>query len=620
MSGTPAPTVHPSVASGRRVPVHLLAAGLIAASLVWRASITSRGYLTFDDFPLLSRADAATIGPDFLLTLFNNHFMPAGQLLTWVVLRLTEFQYWPYATVMLVGQALVSVALYRLLLLMLPTSPLLLAPLSLFLFTPLTLEATSWWAVGVNVLPMQLAMVLAAGAFVRYQRGGGRRHLVTLAAAVVFGLVFFEKSLLIVAFVALFAIFVYSPGGPVRAVVGAARRWWPVWLVLTVVSLAFLALYLSRTTTSSLRQPSSVGEVATFVGQLVTHTVVPGLLGGPWSWLDGADGAPLTAPSLAARVAALVVFAALVAVTILLRRGLAVRAWLLLLSYLALDAALLGATRMGSIFSGVAGAVPRYVGEIAVVAAICLGVALCGLREAHEGEAREGEAPEPVRAAPRWLPAYGYAIPAVLVLFLASCFWSGKGYGDDWAVKAGRDYLNTARADLAAAAPGTVFMDQPVPEHIVGPLSAPYNLQSQFFSPLDHDPTFVTQARNLWAFDQSGHVRPAWVQGVHGTPGPEEGCGYRVTGGQATTLRLERGVGDYWYAVRVAYIADRDTTGTLRLGAGHEHQFDVHRGLNAVFLLLDGGGAEVHLSVADPAANLCTNEIDVGSVVPQPAG
>ncbi|SNT63946.1 hypothetical protein SAMN05421812_11641 [Asanoa hainanensis] len=609
MSGTPSSPVNPPAGPGLRVPLHVLAAGLITVSLLWRASITSRGYLTFDDFPLLSRADAASIGPDYLLTLFNNHFMPAGQLLTWVVHRLTEFQYWPYATLMLAAQALVSVLLYRLLLLMLPNGPLLLAPLALFLFTPLTLEASSWWAVAVNVLPMQLAMVLATGAFVRYQRGGGRRHLVTLAAAIVLGLVFFEKSLLIVAFVALFAVFVYSPGGPVRAVVGAARRWWPAWLTLTVVSLLFLALYLSQAT-SSLRQPASANEVFTFLRQLTTFTVIPGLLGGPWRWLDGADGAPLTAPPEAATWVALAVFAALVALTVVLRGSLATRAWLLLLSYVALDAALLGATRLGSVFSGVAGAVPRYVGEVAVVAAICLGVALCGLKS---------EAEQPQKQ-PQWRPVFGYLVPPVAILFLVSCFWSGQGYGDDWAIKAGRDYLNTARADLAAAAPGTVFMDQPVPEAVVGPLSAPYNLQSRFFAPLDQDPTFVTQARNLWIFDQAGHIRPAWVAGTHGAPGPEQGCGYRVTGDQPTTLRLEKSVGDYWYAARIAYISDRDATATVRLGAGHEHQFDVHRGLNAIFLLLDGGGSELTMKLGDPAANICTNEIDVGSVVPQPAG
>ena len=48
--------------------------------------------------------------------------------------------------------------------------------------------------------------------------------------------------------------------------------------------------------------------------------------------------------------------------------------------------------------------------------------------------------------------------------------------------------------------------------------------------------------------------------------------------------------------------------------------FDVHRGLNAMFLLLRVGGDEVELTVPDPAANLCTDEIEVGALVPQPAG
>ena len=43
-------------------------------------------------------------------------------------------------------------------------------PLCLFLFNPLTLEVSAWWAVGINLLPMQLAMVLAVGAQVRYLR------------------------------------------------------------------------------------------------------------------------------------------------------------------------------------------------------------------------------------------------------------------------------------------------------------------------------------------------------------------------------------------------------------------------------------------------------------------
>ncbi len=597
----------------RRAPVHAVAAALIALSVAWRAGITRRGYLAVDDFPLISRADAAGLGPDYLLALYNNHFMPAAHLLTWVTHRLTGYEYWPYATLLIIGQAVVSIALYRLLVLMLPASWAVLVPLCLFLFTPLTLEVSAWWAVGVNMLPMQLAMVLAVGAFVRYADTGARRHLVTLGLAVALGLVFFEKSLLVVAFVFLLAVLLYAGGNPVTAI----RRWWPAWLVLTAVSLAYLAAYLGAAT-SSLRRPASGDEVTTFLGQLFGHTVIPGLLGGPWTWLDGADGAALAAPTEPARWAALVVFALFVGATIRLRRAVAARAWLLLALYLALVAALLGATRLGSGFSGVAGAVPRYVAEIAVVAAICVGAALCGVRALSPPEPSPASAPALPAAARS--PVWGYAAFAGVVLFLASSLWSGVGFGNDWAIKAGRDYLTTARAELAAAPAGTVFMDLPVPEAVVPSLSAPYNAQSRFFAPLDRDPVFVTKARALSVFDEAGHIRPAWVKGVTATPGPEPGCGYKLTRGQADRVSLTGRVVDYWHAARIAYISDRDTTATFRLGDGTVTPFTVHRGLNAVFLLVRGGGAEVELAVADPAATVCTDEIAVGALVPAPTG
>ena len=70
------------------------------------------------------------------------------------------------------------------------------------------------------------------------------------------------------------------------------------------------------------------------------------------------------------------------------------------------------------------------------------------------------------------------------MLLLASSLYSGVGFGTDWAIKAGRDYL-THRPGRAwpPRRPGTVFMDQPVPEAVVPSLSAPWNMQSRFFAP-----------------------------------------------------------------------------------------------------------------------------------------
>jgi hypothetical protein len=615
----PAPSVTVNItvpAWLQRDPLHVVAAVLIVAGVLWRGSITIRGFLAADDFPLISQADAASFSVGHLFELYNNHLMPGGRLVMWVVQRLTEVSYWPYATLMIIGQAAVSIAFYRLLRLMLPATWALLVPLCLFLFCPLTLEISAWWAVGLNLLPMQLAMIMAVTAQIRYIRTRRPRHLVALGAWVVFGLVFFEKSLLVVALVFLLTVCLYAPGGPVRGLVAAARRWPLSWLVLAGISVAFLAGYLSLSV-SSLREPASGREVATFLQQFFGQSVSSGLLGGPWSWLDTGDGPAVAAPTLTAQRISWVLVLAFIALTLWLRRGVALRAWILLLLYSSLSAGIIGATRLGSAYSGVAGLVPRYIGDVLVVAAICVGVALCGLR--RDGDETEPAAalPPPVRDRPR---RFGAALAAGTALLVASSLYSGVDFGADWSSKLGRDYLKTARAGLAEAAPGTVFWDQRMPPTIVDPLSTPWNMQSRFFGPLDRDPVFVTQARQLWMFDTSGKVRPAWVKGVQALPGPAQGCGYQVTGGRTVTVPLAGTVTEYWQAVRVAYIVDRDTRATFRLGTGEIRSFDAHRGLNAVFMLVYGGGDQVELTAVDPQATFCTDEIEIGEIVPQPFG
>lgn len=595
-------------------PVHAAAGLLIMLSVFWRALISQRGFLAVDDFPIIAQADASGLAPSHLFGLYSNHFMPGGRLLTLIVERLAGYQYWPFATLMLLGQALVGVALYRLLRLMLPGGWAVLVPLAMFLFNPMTLEVTAWWAVGVNQLPMQLAMIIAVGAQVRYLRSGERRHLVTLALALTVGLLFFEKALFVAPLVFLVTLCLYAPGGPVRAVWTTLRRWWPSWAVLTGICGLYLALYLSRTTGSSIRRPSSAGEVGTFLAQYFGESVAAGLVGGPWSWLAAGDGSPVAAPQQGGRWISWAVVAVLVAVTVWWRRAVAVRAWTLLALFSALAAGLIAATRLGGMYSGVAGLVPRYLSDVLLVAALCVGVAVCGLRPLDDAAAA---ARPRVRLSPR---AYLTSIAAVVALFIASSVYSGTGFANEWQVKAGRDYLRTAKADLAKVEPGTVFMDQPVPDAVVPRLSAPWNMQSRFFAPLDNSPVFVTQARKLSVFDDAGHVRPAWVRGVENLPGPVPGCGYQVSGGRTVTIPLKSDVINYWQVVRISYLSDRDTSARIRVGPKAEASFDVHRGLNAMFLLLFVGGDQVELTVDDSRANLCTDEIDIGDLMPQPVG
>ncbi|MDG4794481.1 procyclic acidic repetitive family protein [Micromonospora sp. WMMD1082] len=727
---------------GDRIGAAALA--MIALSVLGRVHVASRGFLAADDYVMISQAAESELTVEHLLTLYNNHLMPGGRLITWLVTEHFGVAYWPYVLLMAIGQAILGVAFFHLLRRLLRPSALLLLPLGVLLFSPLTLEATSWWAVGVNLLPMQIAMVLAVGAQVGYVQTGRRRHLAILALSVVFGLVFFEKSILIVPLVFLLTAALYAEGGLLRSVWTTIRRWWPSWLLLTVLSLGFLAAYLVRSE-SSLRRPESAGEVFLFLRQLFGSTLIPGLVGGPWQWLEAGDGAPVAAPPELGTWVGWIIVVALIVATV--RRGRrARRVWLLLGAYLLMVAALLAATRLGSVFSEVAGGVPRYVSDVVVVAAICVGVAAVGLarpsratggieppvgagqpagpdtRPQPEEKSADAPAPPPlalqpvttpavvaapaapVRAAqpvrvvsrpgvihaeapvdpePEFVPprtpeaeqalgpepvpgpepapaldaaptpqsagtpqpvtrpdpdpvaepeptpptrsadrpgpataAVNMALALALVALCLGTAWTTARYGDEWAAKAGRSYIDTVRIEMASAPPGTVFFDAPVPDRVVPSLSWPYNLQSRFFSAIDTRPTFVDEADNLSVLDGLGRIQVAAVVGSTIQPGPQDGCGYLVTSAETVRMRLDEPRSDWHWVVRVGYLSSADGTATLRFGSGVAH-FPVKKGLHQRFFRIVGGGAAVELTVAGADVSLCINDISIGDLAPR---
>ncbi|MCZ7417974.1 MULTISPECIES: hypothetical protein [unclassified Micromonospora] len=751
--------------------IRTVALAIVALSVLWRAQLASRGFLAADDYVMITQAAEADLTVGHLLTLYNNHLMPAGRLITWLITEHLGMVYWPYVLLMALGQAILGIAFLRLLRRLLRPSWLLLLPLGALMFSPLTLEATSWWAVGVNMLPMQIAMVLAVSAQVSYVQTGRKRHLLTLALSVLLGLVFFEKAILVVALVFLLTAALYADGGFFRTLWITLRRWWPSWLLLTALSLGFLAAYLINSE-SSLRRPTSVGEVFTFLTQMLGSTVMPGLVGGPWRWLGAGDGAPVAAPPELGRWVAWTLVVALIVATVRRRRR-AGRAWLLLGAYLVLVAGMLAATRLGSTFSGVAGGVPRYVSDVVVVAAICLGVAVVGLARPSRGT-RETEpanldispagpevhpkpadvttpdrtvavpssaptAPDPVSSTPpagsttpvlaesvrtgpprqvvarlgvihaeapvdpepqptaaaepvpsvltpervpdgaagavdspgpvasqhpaggpdpgdatapsasprqaveqpaeperrplvadsppppglfgplpeRYREAVHVVLALVLVAVCLGTVWTTSRYSDEWAAKSGRSYVDTVRIEMASAPPDTVFFDGPVPNEVVPNLSWPYNLQSRFFRAFGTRPTFVDEADNLSVLDSLGRIQVATVIGSTIQPGPQEGCGYLVSGGQSVRMPLNEPRQDWHWVVRIGYLSSTTGTATLRLGTGTA-EFPIKKGLNQRFFRIIGGGDSVELTVRGTDISFCTNEIAIGNPAPKP--
>ncbi|MEW2384934.1 hypothetical protein AB0873_23000 [Micromonospora sp. NPDC047707] len=592
--------------------VRAVAIALIVVAVAWRASLATRGWFSQDEFVIAARAIDTQLTPDFLLQTFNNHLMPGGLLATWLMVRAAGFTGWPWVVLLAVGQAALGVAFYRLLRDLLRPGWGLLIPLCMFLFSPLTLEASSLWLVGLLLLPVQLAMVLAVKAQVRYVRTGRKRHLVGIALWLVFGLLFDTKALLIAPLLFLLTLFLFTSGGVGRSLAQTVRRHWPAWLILGVLSGAYLAFYLTRPA-GELAGPRSVGEVFGFLGDLIGKTLIPGLLGGPWRWTYAGDGPPLADPY---DVAMWLSWAALLTVVVVTvrRRPSAGRAWLLLLSYVAMVGALFAATRLGDVLSPLAGLVPRYVADVVVVAAICVGTALLGRSDAEEADVSAWPVPTVLRE-PGAFAVGLVSMIAVLVTIGVGTLWTTARFGDNWSTKHGREYLATAQEELAAAPPGTVFLDGLVPDRVVAGYFWPDNRQSHFFRPAERRPVFVTVAERPSMFDDAGRIRPAAVQGRKILPGGVPDCGHIVRDGLSTRIPLDGPLEEWPYVVHFGYLSSGEATATFRLGEA-TRELDLRRGLNEVYFNLEGAGDAVQITVDDPKVGLCTNLITVGRLVP----
>ncbi|WP_285797134.1 hypothetical protein [Micromonospora sp. NBRC 107095] len=592
--------------------VRAVAIALIVVSVAWRAGLATRGWFSQDEFVIAAQVLDTRLDADFLLRTFNNHLMPGGLLVAWAMVRVAGFVTWPWVLLLAVGQAAIGFAVYRLLRDLLRPGWGLLIPLCLFVFSPLTLEVSSLWLVGLLVMPMQLALVMAATAQVWYVRTGRLRHLVVVVLWVVFGLLFDTKSLLIVPLLFLLTVFLFTSGGTWRSLVTTIRRHWPAWLVLSALSGAYLAFYLTRPA-RELDEPTSAGQVLTFLGDLVGETVVPGLLGGPWRWAYAGDGPPAVNPYDIAKWLSWAVLGALIVVTAR-RRPSARRAWLLLACYLGLVAALFAVTRLGGPLGSFVGIIPRYVADVVLVAAICVGAALLGTKDVDEDDVSAWPVPTVLRE-PGAFAVGLVSIIVVLATIGVGTLWSTARFWDNWSTKYGRDYLATTQIELAAAAPGTVFLETTVPDRVIAGYFWPDNLQSHFFRPADRRPTFVEEAEKPFMFDDFGRIRPVVVQGRKIVPGTVPNCGHLAEGGVPARIPLDGYLEEWPYAVHFGYVSSGDSTALFRLGDA-VRVITLKRGLNDVFFLLEGAGDAVEVTVSTSEVRVCTQLITVGRAVP----
>src|SRR5689334_17889692 len=204
----------------RVLPAALL---LTAVQLVLTGSRLSRSWWYQDDLNILARAAHRALSPDQLFSNYNGHLIPGTWVIAWALDRLAPLQWWPAAVLTLIFVAATDLMMLVLLRRLFGTRPAILVPYAMFCSTSLVLTSALWFHVG-------------------YLRTRRLTDALGVLLAILFGLAFFEKSLVTLLVLALFTVCYATPGPVWRRPWRGFRLYWAYWLVNAALAAGYLWL------------------------------------------------------------------------------------------------------------------------------------------------------------------------------------------------------------------------------------------------------------------------------------------------------------------------------------------------------------------------------------------
>jgi hypothetical protein len=551
-----------------------------AVPFVIHAWMALTGYFGHDDFLVMYlAAHHGPFDPGYLFQDYNGHIAPGMFAVAWLSTALAPLSHVFAVLPLLAIQAAASILLWRVLTRCFGPNWTLLVPFAVYAFSPLILFPTLWWAYGIELLPLLLAMFGAINAHLTYLRTRSAKHLVITLVWTVVGMAFYEKA-------ALFGAILFG----VTLMLGE-RVPWRVWLAHAGVLAAYAILYVSLVTSRVGDALPSTESIVEFAGRAIVDTFLPSLFGGPWTDPGPGTSGTITTPPLGLRVAVIALVAAVVLGAVLRTGKRAALAWLLLAAYLMVDLALVVLTRLPEI-GPLIGTDPRYIADAVAVAVLCGTFAWL----------------DPAR------PDGGLRRPVVLTLVTLlgiSATFSFLQLAPGLRFDRSRQYVATAQAALAAN-PSMVLYDVPVPPEIMVEWFGENGRSSRVIGLLAERPRFDQPTDEMYLLDANGS--PKKITGIKdpvvGRTGPIEKCGYPV-GGQIVTIPLSGQVAGR-QLLRMEYYTS--SAGPVRIAVGAAAQeVNFSQGLHELYVVVTADADWLQISRTTKVEPMCVVDVRVGS-------
>ncbi|GAA2052851.1 hypothetical protein GCM10009722_07970 [Williamsia deligens] len=577
-----------------------MAALAVVAQLALRCWTLARGDFYWDDLILIARSGSAG-GPGFLLDNHDGHVMPGAFAVAGLLTTIAPLS-WPVAAASLVvGQAVVSTVVGRLMVIVGGVRPATVAVFVLYLFSPMTVPASVWWAAGLNSLPFVAAAAWVAGDAVLACRGrvpvAVRTLAVRSAIVAAIGMTFFEKAALvgpIALMVAVLCVRRDRLAGRDTTVRAALARSRPLWGALAGVTVVWAVCF------AVLAHPAagdhSLGQTWALTWRAVTHGVLPALVGGPWSWGRWNPSPPFGAVGTGTVLVAAVVVVVVVAAGVAGRRG-AGAVVAAAAGYVVVAQLLVSWNRSSSGTALELAQTLRYLPDSALVLAVA---AVLVMSSPPRGS---------VPVAASRLRLVGVAATATVA---ASSVVSTVAFTDSWADNPTGDYLRTATASLAQMA-GTPMFDQALPLEVLLPVAYPDNQVSRVFAGLRDRPTFGDSADRLRVLDPRGEIADGAVTRARTFAAGAGTCARpEITG--PTSIPLDGPLIRWRWTVALGYCATGDGEVEVRVGDSAPERVRVESGLHPLYVQAMGSGDAVSVRPVTPGLGLHLAAGQVGEV------